>query len=70
MRRLLWLVTVIAAIAGPLALHPGSAAKGSIRGRVDVRSERAARDSRPDPSGLGMAGNRLALMALAERLGA
>ena len=48
----------MAAIAGPLALHPGSAAKGSIRGRVDVRSERATRDARPDPGGLGMAGSR------------
>jgi plastocyanin len=58
MTRLPWFLIVMAAIAGPLALHPGSAAKGSIRGRVDVRSERAARDPRPDPGGLGMAGSR------------
>ena len=51
-------MATMAAIAGPLALHPGSAAKGSIRGRVDVRSERATRDARPDPGGLGMAGSR------------
>ena len=30
------------------------AATGAIRGRVDVRSGRAAREIRPDPNGLGM----------------
>jgi plastocyanin len=58
MRRVLWCLTVVAAIAGPLALHPRSAATGSIRGRVEARSERGPRDTRPDPGGLGMTGSR------------
>jgi plastocyanin len=48
----------MAAIAGPLTLHPASAVNGSIRGRVDVRAERGGRDARPDPSGLGMSASR------------
>ena len=54
MKRSLWVLIVAAAIAGPLALHPASAAVGTIRGRVDVRVDRNLRDARPDPGGLGM----------------
>jgi len=54
MTRLPWFLIVMAAIAGPLALHPASAVTGSIRGRVEARAERGAREVRPDPGGLGM----------------
>jgi plastocyanin len=56
MARLPWLVVPIALLLGPLA--PATApVPGTIRGHVDVRIERT-RDARPDPSALGMGGNR------------
>jgi plastocyanin len=57
MRRLPWVIIVMAFLGGPLALRSESAANGSIRGRVDVRAERTA-NARPDTSGLGMAASR------------
>ena len=61
MTRLPWFLIVVAtmaAIAGPLVLHPASAVNGSIRGRVEARADRGAREARPDPGGLGMPASR------------
>jgi plastocyanin len=58
-RHALTLASCLAALAAlPAGLSPdfraAAPAVGAIRGRVDVRADRAARDARPDPGGLGM----------------
>jgi plastocyanin len=59
MTRSLWSFVLLVALLGPRASNAvPAAAAGSIRGRVEVRAERTAREARPDPGGLGMAPTR------------